>query len=231
MMSKIKQLDYTTLSNAISCNNSISELLLYLGYLPHSTYYTELRARCQELGLQPPNYDLTRTVKNSAKPISEILVDNSTYNRQQLKIRLIKEKLLEEKCYICGLLPIWQDKPLTLQLDRINGKNNDNRLPNLRLLCPNCHSQTETFCGRSGKRISNRQKANKKVYLCDCGNVKSKMSRHCRKCHHKSSLKYEWPPYEELLLMLQHSNYVQVAKLLGCTDNAIRKHLKRWKKD
>ena len=69
----------------------------------------------------------------------------------RLKIRLFKEGLLEEKCAICGNLGEWNDKPLSLVIDHINGNHSDNRIENLRILCPNCHSQTETFAGKNKK--------------------------------------------------------------------------------
>ena len=84
--------------------------------------------------------------------LKDILVENSKYNNNySLKKRLLKEKLLEYKCYICGISS-WLGKLLSLQLDHINGVNNDNRIENLRLLCPNCHSQTDTFSGRNVKK-------------------------------------------------------------------------------
>ena len=84
-------------------------------------------------------------------PLEEILVENSTYSRYHLKRRLIAEGILVEQCAVCGLVPYWNDKPLTLVLDHYNGINNDNRLDNLRLLCPNCNSQTATFTGRNAR--------------------------------------------------------------------------------
>ena len=66
----------------------------------------------------------------------------------------VKEKILEEKCSICNINNIWNNKKLVLQLDHINGNNKDNRLENLRMLCPNGHSQRETFAGRN-KYIKN----------------------------------------------------------------------------
>ena len=66
--------------------------------------------------------------------------------------RLIKEGLLEYKCDICENIGEWYGNPLVLQLDHINGKHNDNNLDNLRLLCPNCHSQTDTFAGKNLKQ-------------------------------------------------------------------------------
>ncbi len=86
-------------------------------------------------------------------PLDKILVQDSPYKgkNQDLKIKLIKAKLLEDKCSECGILPLWNEKQLVLPLDHINGNNKDSRIENLRILCPNCHTQTETFSGRNRK--------------------------------------------------------------------------------
>lgn len=94
-----------------------------------------------------------RTHYTFKREFDDILVENSTYtNNSRLKIRLLRAKLLNDECYICGLESLWNGKSLTLQLDHINGNNTDNRLENLRLLCPNCHSQTDTFGSKNAKR-------------------------------------------------------------------------------
>ena len=56
------------------------------------------------------------------------------------------------RCALCGNEGEWCGQPLTLQLDHVNGRYDDNRLENLRWLCPNCHSQTPTFAGRGSVR-------------------------------------------------------------------------------
>ncbi len=85
-----------------------------------------------------------------AIPLSKILVINSTYTSTSgIKRKLLKEDKILNKCYTCGQEPIWNGKLLVMVLDHINGINNDNRLENLRLLCPNCNSQQATFAGRN----------------------------------------------------------------------------------
>ena len=78
-------------------------------------------------------------------PNEEIFVENSSYGGNP-RVAVIRDNLIEQKCSECGITDEWNDKPITLHLDHINGISNDNRLENLRFLCPNCHSQTHTYC-------------------------------------------------------------------------------------
>lgn len=87
--------------------------------------------------------------------LDELLVDDRpNTSRSHLKTRLINEGLLENRCYgdRCQISNLWLNKPIVLHLDHTNGKKNDNRLVNLRFLCPNCHSQTETYGGKNVKK-------------------------------------------------------------------------------
>lgn len=92
----------------------------------------------------------------------EVFTEGSSYARHLLKKRLIKHKLIEYKCTECGNTGEWMGKPLSLQLDHINGVNNDNRLENLRFICANCHSQTDTYAGKNstGMRCKDKVKSN-----------------------------------------------------------------------
>ena len=93
-----------------------------------------------------------RCTWSKIEKLDSILVRNSTYtNRYTLKIRLFRENKLKNACSICGLSKTWNWLPITLILDHINGIHNDNRLENLRILCPNCNSQQKTFAGRNRK--------------------------------------------------------------------------------
>lgn len=79
---------------------------------------------------------------------TEIFKENSFYSNEMVKQRIVKDNLLEYKCIKCGI-DSWQNESIVLDLDHINGNNTDNRLENLRYLCPNCHSQTDTYKGRN----------------------------------------------------------------------------------
>ena len=89
------------------------------------------------------------TPRPLAHTIEKILLVGRS--RRNIKVRLLSAGLLENRCQDCGLSE-WLGKPLTVQIDHINGIRNDHRLENLRMLCPNCHSQTETYGRRNGKR-------------------------------------------------------------------------------
>ena len=82
------------------------------------------------------------------KPIKMLLLTGKS--RQNIKHRLLRAGLLENRCEECGLSE-WRGRPLTAHIDHINGIRNDHRLENLRMLCPNCHSQTETYSGHNVK--------------------------------------------------------------------------------
>ena len=90
-------------------------------------------------------------------PIQTLLMTGKS--RNNIKHRLLRVGLLENCCGNCGLCR-WRGRPLSMHIDHINGVKNDNRLENLRMLCPNCHSQTPTYGGRNarrGKRLQESQ--------------------------------------------------------------------------
>lgn len=85
--------------------------------------------------------------------ISTYFTEGSPYSWFTIKRLIVDRKLLPHNCSECGLGPEWNGTPLTLQHDHINGINTDHRLENLRTICPNCHSQTDTYGGKNNQKI------------------------------------------------------------------------------
>ena len=95
-------------------------------------------------------------------PLQDILDSKyPNYSTGKLKKRLVKEGILKYQCILCGNDGTHNGLPLTLQLDHINGVNNDHRLENLRLLCPNCHTQQDTYAGKNKNAGNNKPKKEK----------------------------------------------------------------------
>lgn len=150
------------LQNIIDNSCSYHDVLIRVGLSERSGNFQTLHRIVKERNLSYEQLSKNRinhmsnNGKNSVRkhqiPLNEILIENSTYtNMSCLKKRLLDEDILKYQCSICGISE-WNGKPLSLQIDHKNGKHTDNRLGNLRLLCPNCHSQTETFAGRKLKK-------------------------------------------------------------------------------
>lgn len=243
----------------IAENNSANAALLALNAFSKIVGRRTFRQTIETLEIdtshwaKKPKPSLPEEKKNKGKdfwfkqqPISleELLVEKSDYNTNNLKKRLIKANYFEYKCSVCEI-DSWLGKPLVLRLDHINGINNDHRLENLRLICPNCDSQSPTFCGRNMKKPKEEKlkkiekiKLEKELIevlkaqdcLCiDCSKPINKISLRCRKCASKNDrdTKIIWPPTKELIQMVEDSSYLAVGRQLGVSDNAIRNRIYR----
>jgi 5-methylcytosine-specific restriction endonuclease McrA len=91
-----------------------------------------------------PPFIQTKYDIQKARPIEDYLSNKIPMQSDKLKIRIIKEGILDPICAICGLT-YWMQQDIPLELDHKNGDHNDNRKENLQLICPNCHAQTDTY--------------------------------------------------------------------------------------
>ena len=149
-ISKVYQVSDEQFIQIVQESNSYSDCLRALGLGTRGGSSTDiLKRRIAELNCSTEHFGKQLQSVNAKYSLEEILVENSSYaNISRLKQRLVNEGKMEYKCQKCGISE-WLGNPLTLQLDHINGVNNDHRLTNLRFLCPNCHSQTDTYAGKN----------------------------------------------------------------------------------
>ena len=140
---------------AVKESSSIHSALLSLGLCGTGGSYISYHNRIKALGLDTSHMKGQGWNKGKKFPpvreLSVYLKRGSTINSNSLRKRLISENVFEDKCCICSI-SIWQGRKLSLQLDHIDGDRTNNEIQNLRLLCPNCHSQTNTFAGRNKGR-------------------------------------------------------------------------------
>ena len=212
--------DRDFLQELLDSSSSYGEVLKVLGISNKGGNPRTLKQRIKIDNLNLSKLDANRKIKNKLKllqfaiihkPIQEFLVINSSASRNSLKKRLLKEGYLKNQCYICGQLPEWNGKPLSLQIDHINGISNDNRLENLRILCPHCHSQTDTFAGKN--ILKNPQiKRPPKIKLKNAPRLNTR--------------KVIRPSKEELEKLLWKKPTMQLAKEFGVSDSAISKWAK-----
>lgn len=151
--SKIDDLSDIEFIQLIENSSSYKAVLDALGLATGRDPYNKIKERCQKLNINLEHKFIKTNNINTKLELKDILVKNSAYkDSYKLKNRLIQEGLLEYKCAICGNTGTWLNKPLSLHLDHINGDHLDNRLENLRILCPNCHTQTETYGSKRGTK-------------------------------------------------------------------------------
>lgn len=246
--------DKEKLVDAIHGSKSKREIIERLGLRAAGGNYKQLEKYSELYNLELPVYKPEHLSSYSYKqvPNAEVFIENSQFaNRNSIKQRLYAMGIKEE-CVECGLGTTWNGKPITLQLDHINGVYNDNRIENLAILCPNCHSQTPTYAGgrfkikiidgKLTKIDDDENKINKLAEIicvsCDKEPSTHRYTKMCDDCHAKyvresRSKRYgvSYPDYDTLKNSIKKLGYVKAAAELGISDNALRAHMKSELKD
>lgn len=208
-------------------STSMHEFIKKLGY-KSDCQKNQIKNKCQQLGINLDHFTglshekIKRTKEN-------IFVENSDASQTTLREWFKKETSVKYECAICGQKPIWNNKPLTLTLDHINGINNDNRIENLRWVCPNCDRQLDTFGSKNPIRKHSLKP--KTINHCiSCGAIISDQAHQCIKCYGKSIRQVERPDADTLqkLLLTNKGNFTQVGKIFNVSDNTIRKWCKSY---
>lgn len=225
------------LKNIIKNSNSLNQFINNVGYKSNSgdlskTVLSYLEERGIDENFRKHWKQLNTT--NKSKSEDEIFCKGSTVYQSTLRKHFAKLNNIEYKCAICGLPPYWNNMPLTLTLDHIDGDNTNNEKNNLRWVCPNCDRQLPTFGSKRRRKPKN--------YCIDCGKEIGRKSTWCIKCvpkhrkprsngpyivkGYKSCYKTDWPTNETLLQMVKSSSYEAVGRNLGVTGAAVKKRLK-----
>lgn len=216
-------------------SSSISEVLRKIGLNPSGGNYRIAKNTREKMGLSTDH--MLGQASNSGRkfgpkrPIEDYLSNEFPIQSYRLKLRLFREGIFEKVCSSCKNTK-WMGKPIPLELDHINGVNDDNRLENLRILCPNCHALTETYRGKNQDRaIENKENETKtkpkKKHYCQCGKEKSKRGKQCWNCYNEERQSHiPSATVLEKVLEKNNWNFSKVGRIYKVSDNAIRKWCK-----
>lgn len=232
---------------------SIAELCRRIGLKPVGSNYETVKKKLSEFEVdyshfkgQTWNKGLKGDERNALIPLSDILNKNTNYKSFSLKTRLIKAGLKEDKCEVCGL----EGGDVVLELHHINGDHYDNRLENLQVLCPNCHSKTDNFRGRNSKRSEEAPhlyvKKDKPICIClNCGKefISDRYDRERKFCSiecyrnygAKNSLQNSQLNITEVLtkenilkVLDDYKDVTNLGKHFGVSSTTMRKYLKKY---
>lgn len=227
---------------------SFADVATKIGVVPKGSNYKTIQKYIKLYELDTTHFlgqgwrkDLKHTEKIARIPLEDLLKENTNFKSDSLKRRLVKEGIKEWKCEKCGITH-WMGEEITLELHHINGNHFDNRLENLQILCPNCHSQTPTHNGKDRKKyqghikkhFEDTEKGYKKICpICGKEFVADRNERQfcSRECYNKSLLTEQERTITKDSLQEQIekcSNISELSKHFGVSRPTIRKYLEQF---
>ena len=220
-MSLIDTYSKEELQQIANQSKSLTDYVRKLGYCSNATKTREMvKRRVEENEIDISHF--SSCARGIARTPENTFIENSTANQPTLRKLYLRGEYTDYVCSICGQIPEWQGKPLTLILDHINGKNHDDRLENLRWVCPNCNQQLDT----TGSKNPERKNIAKKYYCLDCNKEITFKAIRCVECARKKSIKpiEELPlTREELKQLIRTTSFLEIGRKYNVSDNAIRK--------
>ena len=211
------------LEQIVKESNNYKDVLLRLGYNSSGgNSYKTVEQRLKNFNISTQHF---KEYHNIQRTKENVFCKNSTASQNTLRRWYEKGNYTEYKCSICGLEPFWNGKELTLTLDHINGINGDNRLENLRWVCPNCDRQLPTYSRGNKGLLPKERIIREKKYCIDCGIEISLSAQRCPSCAAKQQKRIveNRPSRKELKNMIRKKSFVQIGKEYGVSDNTIRK--------
>ncbi len=157
-MNKKRKWTEAQFKKAVKDSTSYRQVLNKIGLIEAGGNYEQVKKYIKEYKLDNSHFTGKawnkgmRGIGRPIIPLKKILVKNNNFQSFKLKKRLFNEGLKSKCCEICNWAERNKDGYLPLELDHINGDRHDNRLENLRILCPNCHSLQPTHRGRNMKK-------------------------------------------------------------------------------
>jgi hypothetical protein len=219
-------------------SRSYAEALRRLGMRPAGGNHATLRKYAEVWSIQTDHFDPYWASRQNLGPyepipLEQVLVQGSSYSRGNLKRRLFAEGLKRRMCELCGQGELWHGRKMALILDHMNGVASDNRLENLRIVCPNCAATLDTHCGKNLMLHQKRGCAGCGARFLPNFSRQRYCSRQCartwngRGLPHPERRRVARPPYEQLLSETAELGFCAVGRKYGVSDNAVRKWL-RW---
>ena len=251
-----RQLPFTRgqLEEAIAKSRSWSETLRRLGCRPSGGNPETVKKYAALWGVSTEHFDPYASQRGPSTtrriPLDLILVKNSTYSRSHLKQRLYEAGVKVPICELCGQDESWRGRRMAMIVDHVNGVHDDNRLKNLRIVCPNCAATLDTHCGRKNGRGEARRREGRQRICAVCEREFTALSENQRYCSRECWIrdqrrrgrarlgrpqphlrKVTRPPHDQLVSEIVTNGYLATARKYGVSDTAVRKWVRQYERE